>query len=64
MDTTPAHGADHAKIASLRSHVLNISLIGRCLVADAHRGDGKRFAVLADKLLNAFVELEWPIRGR
>jgi hypothetical protein len=34
------------------------------LVADAHRGDGKRFAVVADELLTAFVELEWAIRGR
>ena len=41
-----------------------ISPISRCLVADAHRGDGKRFAVLADKLLTAFLELELAIRGR
>jgi hypothetical protein len=27
-------------------------------VADAHRGDGKRFIVRADEKLNAFVELE------
>jgi hypothetical protein len=27
-------------------------------VADAHRGDGKRFVVLADEKLTAFVELE------
>jgi len=27
-------------------------------VADAHRGDGKRFVVRADEKLTAFVELE------
>jgi hypothetical protein len=27
-------------------------------VADAHRGDGKRFIVHADEKLSAFVELE------
>jgi hypothetical protein len=27
-------------------------------IADAHRGDGKRFIVCADKKLSAFVELE------
>jgi hypothetical protein len=27
-------------------------------VADAHRGDGKRFVVHADEMLTAFVELE------
>jgi hypothetical protein len=32
-------------------------------VADAHRGDGKRFLVRADELLTAFVELESVIRA-
>jgi hypothetical protein len=27
-------------------------------IADAHRGDGKRFIVRADEKLTAFVELE------
>ena len=27
-------------------------------VADAHRGDGKRYVVLADEKLTAFLELE------
>ena len=27
-------------------------------IADAHRGNGKRFVVRADELLTAFVELE------
>jgi hypothetical protein len=31
-------------------------------VADAHRGDGKRFVVHADELLTAFLELESAIR--
>ncbi len=31
-------------------------------VADAHRGDGKRFVVHADEKLTAFVELESAIR--
>jgi hypothetical protein len=31
-------------------------------VADAHRDDGKRFAVRADEILTAFLELESAIR--
>ena len=27
-------------------------------IADAHRGDGKRFVVRADEMLTAFLELE------
>ena len=30
-------------------------------IADAHRGDGKRFVVRADEKLTAFVELERAI---
>jgi hypothetical protein len=30
-------------------------------IADAHRGDGKRFVVRADEKLTAFVELEATI---
>jgi hypothetical protein len=30
-------------------------------VADAHRGDGKRYVVRADEKLTAFVELELAI---
>jgi hypothetical protein len=33
-------------------------------IADAHRGDGKRFVVQADEKLTAFMELESAIRGR
>jgi hypothetical protein len=32
-------------------------------IADAHRGDGKRFVVRTDKKLTAFVELELAIRA-
>jgi hypothetical protein len=32
-------------------------------IADAHRGDGKRFVVRADEKLTAFVELELAIRA-
>jgi len=31
-------------------------------IADAHRGDGKRFVVRADEKLTAFLELEAAIR--
>jgi hypothetical protein len=33
-------------------------------VADAHRGDGKRYVVRADEKLTAFVELELPTPPR
>jgi hypothetical protein len=32
-------------------------------VADAHRGDGKRFVVRADERLTAFVERELAVRA-
>ena len=32
-------------------------------IADAHRGDGKRFVVHADGKLTAFVELDSAVRG-
>jgi hypothetical protein len=31
-------------------------------IADAHRGDGKRFVVRADEKLTAFVKLELRLR--
>jgi hypothetical protein len=31
-------------------------------IADAHRGDGKRFVVRADEKLTAFMELESAVR--
>jgi len=33
-------------------------------IADAHRGDGKRFVVHGDEKLTAFVQLESAIRAR
>jgi len=37
---------------------------GRAIwIADAHRGDGKRFVVRADEKLTAFLELESVIRA-
>jgi hypothetical protein len=32
-------------------------------IADAHRDDGKRFVVHADKMLTAFVELQRAIHA-
>ena len=32
-------------------------------IADAHRGDGKRFVLRTDEKLTAFVELESAVRG-
>jgi len=32
-------------------------------IADAHRGDGRRFVVQADEKLTAFVELEAAVRA-
>jgi hypothetical protein len=39
-------------VSAINSHGQTI------FVADAHRGDGKRFIVHADEKLSAFVELE------
>jgi hypothetical protein len=36
---------------------------GTIFVADAHRGDGKRYVVRADEKLMAFVELEAAVRA-
>ena len=33
-------------------------------IADAHRGDGKRFIVRADEMLTAFLELQAAIHRR
>ena len=39
-------------------------LEGRTIwIADAHRGDGKRFVVRADEKLTAFVQFELVSRG-
>jgi hypothetical protein len=42
-----------------------VDLRGRTIwIADAHRGDGKRFVARADDKLAAFSELESAIKGR
>jgi hypothetical protein len=42
-----------------KSRLSVVTREGRIIwVADAHRGDGKRFVVRADEKLTAFVELE------
>jgi hypothetical protein len=44
-------------------YVSAIDSTGRTIwIADAHRGDRKRFVVRADEKLTAFVELESTIR--
>jgi hypothetical protein len=43
--------------------VATVDARGRTIfVADAHRGDGKRYVVHADEKLTAFIELEVAIR--
>jgi hypothetical protein len=43
--------------------VLAVNREGRTIwIADAHRGDGKRFVVRADEKLSAFLELHSAIR--
>ena len=45
-------------------YVSALSATGRTIwIADAHRGDGKRFVVRADEKLTAFLELESAIRA-
>jgi hypothetical protein len=42
---------------------LTVDCEGRTIwIADAHRGDGKRFVVRADEKLSAFMEFESAIR--
>jgi len=51
--------ADNLKKAGfILDWVSGLDLEGRTIwIADAHRGDGKRFVVRADEMLTAFVEL-------
>jgi hypothetical protein len=45
-------------------YVSAIDSNGRTIwIADAHRGDGKRFVVRAEEKLTAFMELESAIRA-
>ena len=40
-------------------HIGILDLEGRTIwIADAHRGDGKRYVVRSDEILTAFLELE------
>ena len=44
--------------------VATVDATGRTIfIADAHRGDGKRFVVHADEKLTALVELESAVRA-
>jgi hypothetical protein len=55
--------ADNLKRAASLGWVSAVDSEGRTIwIADAHRGDGKRFVVRADEKLTAFVELESAIR--
>jgi hypothetical protein len=51
------------KRANLRRKWSTIPKAAPFFVADAHRGDGKRFVVSADEKLTAFLELESAIRA-
>jgi hypothetical protein len=57
--------ADNLKKAGWSlGYVAAIDSEGRTIwIADAHRGDGKRFVVRADEKLTAFLELESAIRS-
>ena len=61
--------ADNLKKAGWSyGYVSAVDREGRTIwIADANRGDGKRFVVRADEILTAFLELEravWPSRKR
>ena len=55
--------ADNLKKAGWSlGYVSAVDREGRTMwIADAHRGDGKRFVVHADEMLTAFLELEIAI---
>jgi hypothetical protein len=49
----------------MRSCVSAVDSDGRTIwIADAHRGDGKRFVVRAEEKLTAFLELESAIKKK
>jgi hypothetical protein len=55
-DNLKKHGWSLGYVSAVDCH-------GRTIwIADAHRGDGKRFVVRADEKLTAFLELEAAIR--
>jgi hypothetical protein len=50
---------NHKKVGWSWGCISGVDGEGRTIwIADAHRGDGKRFVVRADEKLTAFVELE------
>jgi hypothetical protein len=56
---------DSLRVALGVDEILGNNSRGRTIwIADAHRGDGKRFVVRADEKLSAFMELESAIRGK
>ena len=55
-DNLKKRGWSYGYVSAIDSH-------GRTIwIADAHRGDGKRFVVRADEKLTAFLELESAIK--
>jgi hypothetical protein len=56
-DSLEKHGWSLGYVSAIDSR-------GRTIwIADAHRGDGRRFVVRADEKLTAFLELETAIRS-
>jgi len=62
VDTTDQQQAIQVKRLDIReimgSHFFEAIVELTIWIADAHRGDGKRFVVCADEKLTAFVKLE------
>ena len=59
MPSAPVIADNLSKASWSRGCVSAIDSEGRTIwIADAHRGDGKRFVVQADELLTAFLELK------
>jgi hypothetical protein len=60
----PLFVRDLSKVGWSWGCVSAIDAEGRTIwIANAHRGDGKRFVVHADEKLTAFLELEARLRG-
>ena len=59
-----AGSGGEGKLVWSLGYVSAIDSTGRTIwIADAHRGDGRRYVVHADEKLTAFVELESAIRA-
>jgi hypothetical protein len=62
---THAPIAIHFAFGVSRTSFLDRHSQGRTIwIADAHRGDGKRYVVHADEKLTAFLELELAVSSR